>query len=415
MTVGKSSCDINGFTQAHIQAAVEQVASLGGGEVELSDGVFLMADALHLRTGVKVKGQGMTTVLKKNAMKTARIISYLGYGHYDLELDQPDLFEVGEGVVIRDNNAFGFYTTVATLIRREGDVWFTNRPHSHDYLGSNGGLVETLFPIIEAVDIEDAAVEGIRIEGNTRANPVPLNGCRGGGFLALRCRRLGVRNLTVRDYNGDGIAFQTCDDMVLSDCVVEGCSGNGFHPGSGSNRFIMKRCSARGNGACGIFYCMRVRQGVLQDSLFENNGSHGLSIGERDIHNLNRNLIIRGNGGAGIWFRNCIRANAAHYNVFEKCEVYGNCQKPGVAEAEIVLQGETEGTRFTGNHIRRLKGQPAILIKKEVIQYEAQGNLIVPSGRMIVQDERPGVSRIKDKQSGGGQRDRKRQAAGVKG
>ncbi len=389
VTVGKSSCDIKGFTQAHIQAAVELVAGAGGGEVELSEGVFRMADALHLRSRVTVKGQGASTVLEKNAMKTARIISFLGYGHYDLELDQPDLFEVGEGILIRDNNAFGFYTTIATLVRREGKVWFTNRPHNHDYLGSNGGLVETLFPIIEAVDIEDAAVEGLRVEGNSRVNPVMTNGCRGGGFLALRCSRLRVHALTVRDYNGDGIGFQTCDDMALSDCVVEECTGNGYHPGSGSNRFRMQRCTARKNGGCGLFYCLRVRQGLLEDSLFENNGSHGLSIGERDTCNVNRNLILRGNGGAGIWFRPCERTNAAHHNSFEKCAVYGNCQKMGEAEAEIVLQGETEGIRLIGNRIRRKAGHLAILVKKDVIGFESRGNGVTPAGGVAVRDERP--------------------------
>lgn len=392
MSVGKSACDIKGFTNAHIQAAVERVAALGGGEVELSEGIFRMADALHLRSGVLLKGQGDRTVLRKNAMKTARITSYLGYGHYDLELDQPDLFEPGEGVLVRDQNAFGFYTTVATLVRREGDVWYTNRPHSHDYLGTREGIVETLFPVIEAVDIVDAAVQGVRVEGNSRANPVPTNGCRGGGFLALRSHRLSVSGVTVHDYNGDGICFQTCDDMAMADCVVEGCTGNGFHPGSGSNRFHMRRCAGRNNGGCGLYYCMRVRQGLLEGSVFEGNRSHGVSIGERDTGNTNRALTIRNNGGAGLWFRECNHADAAHHNVFEDCSIYGNCRSAEAA-AEIVLQGETGGIRLIGNRIRHGRGHAAIQVRRGVVGYEARGNRLTPGGKSAILDERQPVGR----------------------
>ena len=57
LTVGSSRCDIEGFTNAHIQAAVDRCALLGGGTVELCRGVFRMADSLHLRTGVSVRGQ----------------------------------------------------------------------------------------------------------------------------------------------------------------------------------------------------------------------------------------------------------------------------------------------------------------------------------------------------------------------
>ncbi len=388
LSVGNATCAIPGFTNAHIQAAVDRCALLGGGTVELSKGVFRMADSLHLRTGVAVRGQGEGTVLLKNPMKTARLTSFLGYGHRDLEVDKPGLFKPGEGVLIRDNNAFGFYTTVATLVRREGDVWITNRPHHHDYLAANGGVVETLFPIVSAEGIADAVLENIRIEGNRRHNPVVSNGCRACAFLALNADRITVRGVTVRDFNGDGFGFQTCDHFLAEDCRVETCTGNGFHPGSGSNHFIMRRCTARNNKGCGLFYCLRVRHGLLEDSLFEKNGSFGISVGERDTDSINRNLTIRLNGGAGVYIRPCLRANAAHRTTIEGCTLERNASGKNEADAEIILQGETNGLRVIGNTIRCRPGKPGILIRKGTPPCVLKDNRILSTARHAVLDQR---------------------------
>lgn len=69
LSVGEEGCDIVGFTNVHIQCAVDRLAMLGGGTVELSPGIFQMADALHLRSHVTVRGSGVSTVLRKAAMK----------------------------------------------------------------------------------------------------------------------------------------------------------------------------------------------------------------------------------------------------------------------------------------------------------------------------------------------------------
>jgi len=375
--VGKGSVDIKGFTNQHIQCAVDRVAFLGGGIVELSEGVFKMADSLHLRSGVTVTGKGQKTILKKNPMKQAKILGYLGYGHNDLVVDKPNVFEIGDGVIVGDKKSMGFYQTVGTLIGREGNTWFYNQVHAHDYGERDDAFIKTLFSVVSAININDARIENLVIEGNSAKNE-PMNGCRGGGFYAYRSNRITANNVVVRDYNGEGFSFQTCDDLHLEYCIAEKCSGNGFHPGSGSNRFLITDCVARECGVCGLFYCLRVRDSILQNCIFENNDAHGVSIGERDIRHINRNVVIRGNGGAGIYFRDCPRELAAHGNIIENCRLEGNCRKDG--EAEIVLQGETDGVRVVGNRIHRRKDKPGILVKEKMPYFEQRNNTITPSG-----------------------------------
>ena len=385
LTVGDDSCDIRGFTNTHIQCTVDRVAMLEGGEVELSEGVFHMADSLHLRSGVTVRGQGEATVLRKNAMKRAQVATFLGFGHYDVVVDNPDIFEPGDGVIIGDDNSGGFYQTVGTLIRREGDTWITTYPHAHDYHARRNGFVKTLFPVISAVDVEDAVVEEIVVDGNPSENET-MNSCRGGGFFAHRANRIVARRIVVRNFNGEGFSFQTCDDLELDSCLAERCSGNGLHPGSGSNRFHIHDCVARECGACGLFYCLRVRDSILENSTFEGNGSHGVSIGGRDTGHINRNLVIRNNGGAGVYLRPGGKDVAAHGNRIESCTIEENCTDEG--EGEIVLQGETEGIRVVGNTIRRRPGTPGILIMPEMLSFEEGDNTIEPGGEHAVVDRR---------------------------
>ena len=389
ISVGNTTCDIPGFTNTQIQCAIDRAHLLGGGEVVLSAGVFHLADSVHLRSNVRVAGQDEKTILHKNAMKSAKINNFLGYGHYDLSVDNPDVFAPGDGVHILDDNAGGFYTSVATLVRRDGDLWYVNRPHPHDYLERSHGVVYTLFPPVSAYDAEDAVIEHLTIDGNKAENPVPLNGCRGGGVFALRCTRLKVLNLHIHDTNTEGISFQTCTDPEIAHCLVENCLGTGYHPGSGSTGFHIHHCKARGNAGCGLFYCLRVQGSLLEHCTFEHNGQHGVSTGARDTDSLNRFLTIRGNGGCGIHYRDDSRLNAAHNTVFEDCTIGGNCLDDNSEnEGEVWVQGATDGVRLSRNTITRRPDKPGILLGPELTNFQMDGNTITPDDDGAIVDRR---------------------------
>lgn len=373
LTVGEAHCDIQGFTNSHIQCAIDRVALLGGGEVGLSAGTFLLDDALHLRSHVYVHGRGEATILQKNSMKQTRITTFLGYGHHDLLVEEPDLLNPGEGVIVGDDNAHGFYQTSGTLIRREDDAWILDRPFAHDYRAAANGFVKTLFPAISAIDIHDAAISDLCIDGNAEENE-RMNACRGGGFFAHRADRIRVSRLTVRNYRGEGFGFQTCDDLYLEDCVAEDCAGNGFHPGSGSNRFHLRRVIARRNGGCGLYYCLRVRHGLLEDSLFEDNAGPGISVNSRDTDNCNRRLTLRRNGGPGIILCDAARELAAHRTVIEHCEFENNART--TADGELILQGETEGLKVIGNTLQPAPGCAGLIQGPDLITPELHHNRI---------------------------------------
>ena len=57
ITVGRSGTDLIGADNRALQAAVDYVAGLGGGIVEIGEGEYLMHDSLHLRSNVTVRGR----------------------------------------------------------------------------------------------------------------------------------------------------------------------------------------------------------------------------------------------------------------------------------------------------------------------------------------------------------------------
>lgn len=337
---------------AAIQDAVDKVAARGGGTVFLRPGVYRMNDALHLRSGVHVRGCGPETVLRKAAEVSSELSADLGYGHYDVSLAQPDRFVVGMGVLITDSRAGGFYDTQATLTWRQGDRFGISHMLNHDYARAAGGRVLSLFPVIRAEGVREASVSDLAVDGNRAQNPDTLNGCRGGGVFLLQSHRVTLRNLHVANVNGDGISFQQCEDTLIEDCTCEDNTGLGLHPGSGSVRPIMRRCTCRRNGADGIFYCLRVSYSLCEGCVIEDNGRHGISIGGRDTDHLIRNNTVRNNGGCGVLFRQHDRVMAGNRVRLEGNELVGNCQRVG--EAEIHLAGALADV-----HVLRNRIQPA--------------------------------------------------------
>src|SRR3954470_1774915 len=65
ITVGRAGADLVGSDNRALQAAVDYVAGLGGGVVEIGEGEYLMRDSLHLRSNVTVRGRKGKTILRK--------------------------------------------------------------------------------------------------------------------------------------------------------------------------------------------------------------------------------------------------------------------------------------------------------------------------------------------------------------
>ena len=375
ISVGPEAADIVGCTNREIQQAVDRAAERGGGTVQLLAGTYDMADSLHLRSGVRVVGEGQGTVLRKAPSVSSALSADLGYGHYDVSLADPDLFTPGMGVHIHDDRSGGFYDTVATLTWREGDRFGITRMLVHDYGRQFNARASSLFPVISGYDLEGASVEDLSIDGNKEQN-APLNGCRGGGVFLLQAHNVALRRLRIVHYNGDGISFQQCRNALVEACRLEGMTGLGLHPGSGSTGAILRGNVCRGNGSDGIFYCLRVSYSLCQGNTIENNGGYGISIGQRDTEHLVRGNTIRHNARAGVYFREADEVMAGSRNLLEGNRLEGNCLQEGLAEIEIAGGNARRADRRqrpatgvaggadAGSSPRRPRGRPHRLLEQ---------------------------------------------------
>lgn len=348
-SVGLDSGDIQGHDQRALQAAVDYVAGLGGGTVEIGPGTYLLQDSLHLRAFVTVRGTPGRTILRKADGVASPLALDGDFGEEQITVTDPTGFAVGAGLAVWDRNAGGFHTTVARVTGRNGNTFAISKPLNADCMVANNAMAATVFPVISGYDLEGCVVEDLIIEGN-RANNPWLNGCRGAGIFLYRGFGTIIRRCTVRDYHGDGFSFQQSNDVVIEDCVSEGNANLGFHPGSGSQRPTLRRNLARQNGEDGLFLCWRVKFGVFEDNVLEGNGRFGISIGHKDTDNLLRANQIRRNHQAGIFFRNETEGMAAHRNRLEANVIENNGvtnDAPGIA-----IRGATSDLVFRENLIR---------------------------------------------------------------
>ena len=339
VTVGGANADFPGYANVAIQGAVDYAASMGGGRVALDAGVFDMRDALHMRSYVDIAGQGDGTVLLKAPSKTSKTVYYLGFGHYDVSVAEPDLFSVGEGVLIEDDYAAGFYATQSTVTGKRDNILGIRHPLNADIHSDKGGAVTTVYPLIRGESACNFSVSDLKIDGNAGMN-AHCNGCRGGGVFMLGCENYSLKNLTVTNFNGEGISFQQCKNISIQGCRCYGNTGNGCHPGSGSVNVLIEDCDFSGNGNNGVFYCLRVAHSIFRRNIVCDNAYHGVSIGHRDFYIGIEDCRFTGNLKSGVAFRNDnIPNGTGNYTYILRC-LFDNargtaCDGTDAAEIDI--------------------------------------------------------------------------------
>ncbi len=384
ITVGLRDADILGSDNRALQAAVDYVGNVGGGVVEIGPGEFLMRDSLHLRSHVTVRGAGEKTVLKKDREHRSPLAADGDFGEAAITVQNPEGFAIGRGVYVASKTQRNFLGVCATILNARSNYFTLSRHMNADILMTDGGFAASIFPVISGYNQEDARVENLAVDGNRAENPTKVDGCRTAGIFLYRGDHCVISNCFVRDYNGDGISFQQSNDVQVEGCVVERCAGFGLHPGSGSQRPSVKNCRALANGEDGVFFCWRVRGGVVEGNWLENNGGYGLSIGHKDSDNFIRRNTIIGNKLGGVYWRAETEPMAAHRNTFEKNTVRDN------EGWGLFVDGATHGTIIRSNIVEDTgsgRQKTGIRIGKQAGEVVMEGNTV--KATIKLQDERP--------------------------
>ncbi len=383
ITVGLRDADVIGRDNRALQAAVDYVANLGGGVVEIGAGEYLLHDSLHLRSRVTVRGAGTRTVLKKDREHRTSLVADGDFGEAAITVADSTGFEIGRGVYVASKTQRNFHGVCATILNSHENYFTLSRTMNADIMVADGGFAATIYPVISGYHLEDARVENLTIDGNRAENPTQVDGCRTAGIFLYRGDNVVIANCVVRDYCGDGISFQQSNDVRVENCEATGCAGFGLHPGSGSQRPVVMNCRAVGNDADGFFFCWRVRGGVAEGNWLEGNGGYGMSIGHKDSDNFVRKNTVIGNARGGVYWRAEAKPMAAHRIMFEHNTVRDN---HGFG---LFVDGATDGTVIRENTIEDSgSGQQTtgIRLGKQVNTVVLENNTVIAETAVL--DER---------------------------
>lgn len=347
--VGPKKGQIIGTDEKAIQAAVDYVTRFGGGTVRLLEGTFKLRNSITLNSHVRLVGSGPETILIKEPMVRTKLI--LDSDWFDQEVTVADAkgIDVGDGLCLRAKNPHNNGPTVLkrTVIAKSGNRLKLDRGLRENLWLMGDAYAATLFPLITGENIHHIAIDNLVIDGNKSQNE-NLDGNYAGCIFLQDCRDVDIRRVTARNNNGDGISWQICHDVTVEECHSHDHAGLGLHPGSGSQRPIM-RANVLRNNQIGLFFCWGVKHGLAERNIIEDNRGEGISVGHRDTDNLIISNSVKRSGRVGILFRaERGKAFAGHRNTIESNTIENTGGPNSVA---IDVEGETEQLTFIRNHL----------------------------------------------------------------
>ena len=346
VTVGNEDADLVGNDQRVIQAAVDYVARFGGGTVHIKAGTYRLRNAVYLQTGVNLEGEGDKTVLIKEASVTTPLKADSDWYDQEITLQEGDGFRVGDGVCLRATDEKTGRRTVLkrTLTARSGNRFKLDKPLRENLWQMHDATCSTLFPLLSGDFIDDVRIQNLTLDGN-RANNMELDGNYAGCIFLQDCNRIHISGVTARNYEGDGISWQISHDVTVENCLVENNKNLALHPGSGSQRPVIRNNTLRGCDI-GVFFCWGVKYGLAEGNRIEANRV-GISVGHRDTDNLIVGNTIRDSKLNGLLFRPERGPSfAGHRNRVERNKFADNAPSGGFV---IDIQGATQDIRVQDN------------------------------------------------------------------
>ncbi len=348
LSVGPEGGDLRGDDDKVLQAGIEYLARFGGGVLKLLQGEFTLRNSLVLRPNVALEGCGAGTVLKKARGTRSPFARLSEWFETQVQVEDGSRFRVGDGVMLRYGDKL--YPNrdhrQHTVVEIQGDLLTLDRLLGSGIGPENNALVASVFPLLTASAVRGVRVARLVVDGNKGANDY-IDGNFAAGIYLARCRGFVFDEVVMRNYNGDGVSFQACDDIRFEGCRSEDNANFGYHPGSGAQRPVFRNCVARGNNR-GIFFCRGVNFGLVEKCDCSNNRDVGIFIGDRDSDNRVVGCTIDGNGKAGIVCTDRLEAfRGAHRSVLE-----GNLLRDNGARGEgvgIEVRGGTHEVRICAN------------------------------------------------------------------
>jgi len=383
VTVGQTQGDFRGNDDKVIQSAIDYVYRFGGGTVQILPGTYEIRNSVYMSPRITLRGSGESTILRKCASKTTKLIRDADKWEFAVQVENPDGFSVGGGVWFWSKTAAHDEITNKqhTITAIKGNVLYLDRHVEWDYLVEDDANASTIFPVIRGIKADDIKIEDMNIDGNRSQNSYNREDMN--TAISLRyCNRAALKNLTVHDYNNDGIAFLISDDCTFDNVRSINNVRHGFHMGSGGMRPIFRNCTASGNGRIGFYLCYAANDVIIENCVASENKDFGIRFGHRDTDNIVRGCKIERNGQAGVAFQEedtpwC----APERNIIEKCLIRDNGEMGGVNIAFVTRDITIRGCTF--ENTGKGKQKVGIQIGRDVGKVTMENNKFIGAATQI--------------------------------
>ncbi len=368
---------------AGIQEAIDSLPK-GGGTVFIPRGVYTIRHSIVVGPDVTLQGEGNATVLQRPAPIVFDITTTTPADDPEkVELSSTEGLAVGDEIYLRDATQGGWHARHIT-IRSIDEKWITGTLVEGDpkrrYGPTAGALCGTFFPMILIRRCSGATIADLTISGGTHGvTPEKMPGFTCSAVHGVHAEDLRVRNVTVRQWPCDGISAQK-GSAIVTGCIVEDCTGHGYHPGSGIARSIWSNNFSHRNGGDGFFFCQAVRNAVVSGNVFSDNRMNGIgNLSDPDAYNTVTGNTITGNGQHGI------EGFAAIGNVIANNVIRNNSQAGAGKFAGIRLESHKDNS-ITGNVCLDTQDEPTQLIGIELIDPAGDNTVGSNHGEVVTVD-----------------------------
>jgi hypothetical protein len=373
LTVGGPNADISGFNNQSIQFAIDAVAKTGG-TIKLAAGLYEIIAPVRMKSNVSLIGAGEETILIRTEGVQTNFTIDADYGELKLTVANSDGFDVGMKVQVTDDDNSGCWNvSTAYVTAIEENTIYIDEGLIRDYRSDRNGLVSNASSVIEIIGEENVEISNLTVDGNREENYF-ADGCNSAGILILRSKKITVDNVTVKDFNGEGISWQITENVTIKNSEITGSGNTGLHPGTGSPFSLIENNNIHHNDRDGLFICWRVYNSKVMNNKMHNNGRFGICTGHKDTDVLFQGNHVYENGSDGIHLRGERESNAPHRNTFVENTIENNGTSGGgygfsvnSPAKDLVLKNNT-----FGNSKRNQKA--AIYIYKEGAKPELINN-----------------------------------------
>lgn len=387
ITVGGTNAEIHGYTSEAIQTAIDALRNTcKSGTIMLLPGNYDITAPVRLYDNMSLVGSGANTVLKKCKGFRSPFALDADYGELQITVADASGFKPGMGVAIYDETQrSGWDLTTARITQIKDNVIFIDDYLVRDYHADKKGTLSNSCSVISAVDVNNVRIANLTVDGNRESNDM-IDGCRAGGIYLHKVHKAVVENVTVKNFNCDGISWQITEYVTVRNCEVYGCANSGLHPGTGSPFTLVEGNNSYNNDGYGLFVCWRVKNGIVRNNSFHNNGINGICTGHKDIDMLYAGNHIFENGSDGIQLRGELAMNAPHRSIFKQNLIenngikengYGisvNCKAEGVVLEDNIIRNTGNGKQAAA--VRLTANSLPVELKNNKISGHADGEVV---------------------------------------